>query len=946
MSHPPPTKPPQDIQGALHWAAEFLPAQGPLTAFVHHNTLHAFEDLPFEEAVVQAGQIYDCQPFLAEDWYRRHLNDGRITMADLEWALQQRRWPPCTLPAGLSLRRLQLGLLVHPLHVVPPERLDWHLEETSVLRRWRQDLPAEVRQILESQPGGPSALWQACQQALDRIGPGPLPPARYRRHRDALLAAGGPDIDDWVNPVLIRWAAAFLDQGLASAALPGRERGLLAAVRALYAHPGLYPDWLRPLPQELAGDLSLEHCLEQLGVSPEERAEFLRDTLLVLKGWGGMLGQAESRPERLPFEAVPARLEEFCALRLLLERLALRHGLRALGRDDLTPAQLRQAVTPPLAPDPCLSRAYELFQVCQILALGARQVNAWESAELEGLLAELGCFTSLVRRELLHLAYEHNHEVRTLDALSLHAPQGPGRDFQVVFCIDEREESARRHLEEIAPHCETFGTAGFFGLPMFFQALDEPHPVALCPVSLRPRHLVREAPAPELEQSTQRQTRVRRSLGRVSLGLESGSHSLAFGGLMSAGLGLLTALPGILRVLFPRLAGLFSQHLHHQLRPRKTQLILQRQAEPKEGELALGFTPEEMATIVGNLLEDTGLAGRLTPLVLMIGHGSSSLNNPHEAAHDCGACGGGRGGPNARVFAAMANLPVVRQLLAERGLHIPPETRFVGAYHNTCDDALELFDLAELTPELQQAVTALQEARARDAQERCRRFLSAAPGLSPGSALRHVEARASDLAQPRPEYGHATNAVAVIGRRSRTRGLFMDRRAFLISYDPEQDDANQRLLDRVLAAVVPVIAGINLEYYFSFVDNSGYGCGTKLPHNITALLGVMDGSLSDLRTGLPWQMVEIHEPVRLLVVVEALPAALDALMLRQESLRRLVHNRWIRLAALDPGSQQIWRFERGSWRGHQPAHPLPRVEHSHHWYEKQREPLDYAEVSG
>ncbi len=70
---------------------------------------------------------------------------------------------------------------------------------------------------------------------------------------------------------------------------------------------------------------------------------------------------------------------------------------------------------------------------------------------------------------------------------------------------------------------------------------------------------------------------------------------------------------------------------------------------------------------------------------------------------------------------------------------------------------------------------------------------------------------------------------------------------------------------------VPVVAGISLEYYFSYVDPTGYGCGTKLPHNVTSLLGVMDGAQSDLRTGLPWQMVEIHEPTRLAIVVEGTP---------------------------------------------------------------------------
>src|SRR5690606_29013332 len=137
----------------------------------------------------------------------------------------------------------------------------------------------------------------------------------------------------------------------------------------------------------------------------------------------------------------------------------------------------------------------------------------------------------------------------------------------------------------------------------------------------------------------------------------------------------------------------------------------------------------------------------------------------------------------------------------------------------------------------------------------------------------HVESRATLYAQPRPEYGHCTNAICIVGRRPATRGLHLDRRAFLVSYDPTID-GDHTILERVLAAVGPVGAGISLEYYFSAVDNGVFGCGTKLPHNVTSLLGVMNGHQSDLQTGLPLQMVEIHEAMRLLLIVEATPHAL------------------------------------------------------------------------
>src|SRR5262249_29799809 len=162
-------------------------------------------------------------------------------------------------------------------------------------------------------------------------------------------------------------------------------------------------------------------------------------------------------------------------------------------------------------------------------------------------------------------------------------------------------------------------------------------------------------------------------------------------------------------------------------------------------------------------------------------------------------------------------------------------------------------------------------------------------------------------AQPRPEYRHASNAVCLVGRRERTRGLFLDRRAFLVSYDPTRDPDGADLV-RLLAAVTPVLAGINLEYFFGYVDPTGYGCGTKLPHNVTGLLGVMDGAQSDLRTGLPWQMLEIHEPVRLALAVEATPEVMARVLAEDALLARLVRGRWLHLAALHPTEQRLFEI--------------------------------------
>jgi uncharacterized protein YbcC (UPF0753/DUF2309 family) len=175
-----------------------------------------------------------------------------------------------------------------------------------------------------------------------------------------------------------------------------------------------------------------------------------------------------------------------------------------------------------------------------------------------------------------------------------------------------------------------------------------------------------------------------------------------------------------------------------------------------------------------------------------------------------------------------------------------------------------------------------------------------------------------------------------------TRGLFLDRRAFLVSYDPSQDPDDQSLA-ALMAAVVPVCAGISLEYYFSFVDNDRYGCGTKLPHNVTGLVGVMDGHASDLRTGLPWQMVEIHEPVRILFVIETTPERLARVVNASPSLKQLVENRWIRVATVDPASGRVHIRRNSGFEGfEEPVERLPVALSSAEWYGGQLQHLPMA----
>jgi uncharacterized protein YbcC (UPF0753/DUF2309 family) len=577
---------------------------------------------------------------------------------------------------------------------------------------------------------------------------------------------------------------------------------------------------------------------------------------------------------------------------------------------------------------------------------------------------------------------------------------------QAMFCIDTRSERIRRQLEGIGDY-QTFGIAGFFGVPVSFMELGKGSETHLCPVLLTPKNVVLEMSMHGGQEPA--------TIGALEKAIHALKESVLTPFVTVEAIGLLFGLDLVGKTVAPRAYNRWRHHLH----PQKpvTRLLLDKltreqadsivravqravivkaleqelgqEAEQLKDELIrdlresamghdesylrhakelgvseaqlekfierlregyrinpafaqiqlerlgrIGFSLEEQVRFVSLALKSIGLTEGFSRFVLLVGHGSASENNPYESALDCGACGGNHGLVSARVLAQMANKPDVRKRLNESGIHIPEDAWFVPALHNTTTDEITLYDL-DLMPSshlvyLDRLRNGLTAASRLCAQERLPSLqLIQGHPQEPAAAQRFMQRNSLDWSQVRPEWGLSGNAYFIIGNRNLTRQLSLEGRAFLHSYDYRLDK-KRRLLENILTGPLVVGQWINMEHYFSAVDNERFGSGSKVYHNVAGRFGVMTGNLSDLRTGLPAQTVHehgrpYHQPLRLITVIEApfehARAAVEAVV----AVKYLVRNGWIRLLVIDPQTQTVFIYDDGDWHQQSCAGESPSV---------------------
>ncbi|HEX6461767.1 MAG TPA: DUF2309 domain-containing protein [Candidatus Saccharimonadales bacterium] len=795
-----------DESHLLHVLKHYLPTQGPLKDFVHHNTLHAFQDVKFYDAIYKASAIFGYQTTLTLTEYRDLYAIKRIAPKTLTRIIRQRKGEE--------------------------DFTKWHAK------------------------------------VLHKTYDSPLEP-RIGRLRSEWRQQYSIDMDNAVQPLLFRIVCSYIDQGIAISPFPFEDKGLLRALRDLESHSAV-SFFKTKKARDLLYDKSstMTKLLETLVGNEAYFEQYIYDQQFAHRGWSGIVSTLEDNPGSLLYSK-KISLEDMILLELLLEIDTLTERLgeawEPLG-DKVTQPPLDMFADEP---------STELGEVIKI----------WQDA------------------------FEWSYYDTVLSGILFTMPAQPTKEstepksFQSIFCIDDREYSLRTYVESVDSRAETFGAPGFFGVEFYFQPAGAKFYDKLCPAPVTPKYLIKEVPKRD------------KHTHEKEIMYNKHSHRLVRGLLFSYLLGIPAMGKLIANLINPTMSPAIADAFAH-MDPNADLTIVHTAGKAQEKGLQVGFTAQEMANRVEKTLRCIGFIKNFSPIVYIIGHGSSSANNPHHGAHDCGACSGRPGLVNARVFAYMANHQPVRELLAARGLSIPESTQFVGALHDTAADEMRFYDEGVLTDENKERhaknVQLFEEALDLDAKERSRRFMSISTKQDIKKIRKDIKKRSVSYFEPRPELGHGTNALCVVGRRDLTKHLFLDRRAFLNSYDYRTDPDGTLLLN-VLSPLGTVCGGINLEYFFSRMDNYKLGAGTKLPHNVMGLVGVANSSDGDLRSGLPLQMVEVHDPVRLLMVVEHHPEVVEKVIASKPDLYEWFSNEWIHLIALHPEKQTLYVFKDGKF---------------------------------
>ncbi len=665
----------------------------------------------------------------------------------------------------------------------------------------------------------------------------------------------GVDMDGMVRPNLIRLLNSYLDQGIAFEGFPENDKGLIEAIIHIQKHSYAKIFHSKKAIELLhKEDKKLADLLELIVGDERYYAQYLIDQQFTHPGISGMFCAVEAKLDSL-YSQRQAKLFDLIYIELLFELQSLESSVNKNFR--------------PL----CIGVNFEPEDVFAKV----------ESDEYWDVL------------ELWQRAYELAYHDQVLAGIKYaNKPKSTEVKTQAFFCIDDREESIRRNIEVLYPECQTFGTPAHFNIVARFKPENAKFSTQICPGPFTPTHLIKE--------------KDRKQKFKTDIHFQNKTHKFITGFIVSQTVGFWSTIKLFFNIFNPKeSAAQYNAPNDHM--DYHSHLIYENKSGEQEDGYQVGFTFKEMVDIVKGELSNTGLTKDFAPLVYFFGHGGSSTNNPYFAGYNCGACSGRPSTVNARLFAKMANRPDVREALKKDGIIIPESTHVVGGYHDTTQDTFAYFDEDEIPENLkalhQSSKEQYSKALSLNAKERARQFLLINTKKSPEKVHKDIKKRAVSLFEPRPEYNHSNNCLFIVGHRDLTKNLFLDQRAFLNSYD-YKSDPDGKLLANILNAGTGVCGGINLEYFFSTVDNEKLGAGSKLPQNVVGLYSIANGVKGDLRPGLPWQMIDVHDPIRILTVVEQKPELVLEVLQANPSTFEWYKNDWMKLTVYNPFDGELY----------------------------------------
>ena len=822
----------------------FLPAQQALKDFIHHNSLHAFQHMKFYDAIFKASKIFGFQVHLQLPEYRTMHTTGRIREDVLQMVIANKKGKEALTDWKGKLISKDYDTINHP-----------------------------------------------------RIG-------QLRKHWKDVYQL---DLDNRVHPLLFRILCAFLDQGIAIDSFPVVNKPFMESIKEIEQNSFVSFFKTKTVKQKfLSGNYSIPELLKTIVGKEEYFEQYLFDQQFAHPGWSGFVSAVEDNPQTL-LDRKQITLKELLEFELLMELDALNH-VRGNKWEPLTNHVTVPSVN--LFADVSKTELAEVIELWQ----DAFEWSYYDSVLKGILLASPNPSQGWALNSDSSIIHNGNQKAETTKTtFSIAGSKNPpsegreaGLSLQAIFCIDEREDSIRRHLEAVDKKAETFGAPGFFGVEFYFQQEGGKFYDKLCPAPVTPKYLIKESEAKSIRKDELIYTKL--------------THGILSGFLLSISFGFWAFVKKIQLLFRPKMSPAISDAYAH-MDKLSTLAIENKNPTDIENGLQIGYTLDEMVTRGENFLRGIGLVKNFAPIIYFVAHGSSSANNPHHGAHDCGACSGRPGATNARVQSFILNHKKVREILATKGIAIPDTTQFIGSMHDTAADVWGYYDEKILTTENAQRHLInkqnFETALNLNAKERSRRFASINTKQELELVRKAIHNRSVSLFEPRPELGHGTNTIAIIGRRQTSKRLFLDRRAFLNSYD-YTTDPDGAILTAVMRPIGLVCGGINLEYYFSRVDNIKMGAGTKLPHNVMGLFGVANSSDGDLRPGLPWQMIEVHDPVRLLVIVEHQPDVVLKAINSSPEVFEWYNNEWVHIIALHPAEQQFYYFKNGAFTKYEP----------------------------